>query len=58
MKIELQHVVLAPGKGLLCRCGERATLFVLCRRCRSIVASCAQHNMTSEQERDAHCKVP
>jgi hypothetical protein len=52
----IQHIILAPGKGLRCRCGEKASRFILCRRCRQIVATCFGHQMTMEQERDAHCK--
>ncbi len=50
------HIILAPGAGLRCKCGEKATRFILCRRCRKTVASCGGHKLTSEQERDAHCK--
>jgi hypothetical protein len=52
----IPHIILAPGKGLRCRCGEKASRFVLCRRCREIVASCGGHQMTPEQEATNHCK--
>ena len=58
MMTRLPHIILAPGNGLRCSCGERAVRFVLCRRCREIVASCGGHKLTIEQERDAHCKAP
>jgi len=51
----IPHIILAPGKGLRCRCGEKASRFIICRRCREIVVTCDGH-MTIEQERDAHCK--
>jgi hypothetical protein len=56
MKRDAGHIVLAPGKGTRCRCGERATRFVLCLDCRQIIATCLGHRMTLEQERAAHCK--
>jgi hypothetical protein len=52
----MNHIALAPGTGLRCKCGERANRFVLCRRCKKTVATCGGHQMTIEQERDAHCK--
>lgn len=52
------HIITAPGRNLRCRCGEKASLFVLCLRCRGIVASCGGHKMTGQQERDAHCSRP
>jgi hypothetical protein len=52
----IPHIILAPGKGLRCRCGEKASRFILCRRCREIVASCGGHQMTPEQEATNHCK--
>jgi hypothetical protein len=47
---------MAAGQGTRCRCGERASLFIRCQVCKSIVASCGGHKMTGEQERDNHCK--
>jgi len=52
------HIILAPGNGLRCRCGDKANRFVLCRSCRQIVASCGGHKLTSEQERELHCGKP
>jgi hypothetical protein len=52
----MNHIVLAPGQNIRCRCGERASQHVLCRRCREIVSTCGQHNMTIEEERERHCK--
>jgi hypothetical protein len=58
MKLDdrIPHIVLAPGKGLKCHCGQPASRFVLCPRCREIVASCGCHGMTADQDRDNHCK--
>lgn len=50
------HIITAPGRNLRCRCGAKASMFVLCLRCRGIVASCGGHKMTGQQERDAHCR--
>jgi hypothetical protein len=52
----VDHIILAPGKGLRCRCGEKASRFILCRSCRQIVASCGGHQITPEQEAANHCK--
>ena len=52
----IPHMILTPGKGLLCKCGAKAWRFILCVKCRHIVATCGNHNMTIEQEREAHCR--
>jgi len=52
----MSHIILAPGTGLRCRCGEPASRFILCRSCLRIVSSCGGHKLTIDQERDAHCK--
>lgn len=51
------HVVLAPDCELRCYgCDHRASRFMVCRVCRRIVASCQNHNLTIEEERDRHCQ--
>jgi hypothetical protein len=50
------HVILAPGNGLKCHCGENANRFTFCAKCKRIVASCGGHKKTTAQEQQDHCK--
>ena len=52
------HIIMAPSMKLrCCHCSESASKFILCRRCKKIVATCGGHKLSIEQERDAHCKA-
>ncbi len=53
--VKLQHIILAPGKGIKCRCGQPASRFVLCRKCRVVVATCMGHMKTIDEEAEEHC---
>ncbi len=53
---KIPHIILAPGNGLKCRCGSFASRFVLCRKCREIVATCMGHLKSITEEATEHCE--
>jgi hypothetical protein len=53
---KVPHITLCAEQGLKCRCGQSATNFVLCRKCRNVVCTCMGHQKTIDDEAREHCQ--
>lgn len=50
------HLILMPGAGMKCqcKCGDRASRFIRCRKKRCVIALCASSGDSLTRKRDEH----
>lgn len=57
--VVIDHLVLIPGRvrelELKCKCGEYASRFIRCGKCKAVVSRCGSHGDNMEREASGHC---